>query len=64
MRYVSWEWFWYVLTGFIMGSVSVYFVTRVIGKYYGTWLGGWMSGSTAVVRNYLGLALVPQAGVA
>ena len=42
----------------------VYFVTRVIGKYYGTWLGGWMSGSTAIVRNYLGLALVPQAGVA
>jgi Kef-type K+ transport system membrane component KefB/nucleotide-binding universal stress UspA family protein len=42
----------------------VYFITRVTGKYYGTWLGGWMSGSTTTVRNYLGLALIPQAGVA
>ena len=42
----------------------VYFVTRVIGKYYGTLLGGQMSGANAVVRKYLGLALVPQAGVA
>lgn len=42
----------------------VYFVTRVLGKYYGTWLGGKMSGATSTVRNYLGLALVPQAGVA
>ena len=29
MRYVSWEWFWYVLTGFIMGSVSVFIVTKL-----------------------------------
>lgn len=42
----------------------VYFVTRVLGKYYGTWLGARMSGASPVVRNYLGLALVPQAGVA
>jgi Kef-type K+ transport system membrane component KefB/nucleotide-binding universal stress UspA family protein len=42
----------------------VYFVTRIIGKYFGSWLGGWLSGSTPVVRNYLGLALLPQAGVA
>ena len=28
MRLVSWEWFWYVVTGFVMGSVSVWFVTR------------------------------------
>lgn len=42
----------------------VYFVTRVMGKYYGTWLGAKMSGATEVVRNYMGLALIPQAGVA
>ncbi len=42
----------------------VYFVARVIGKYYGTWLGAWMSGANKVVRDYLGLALLPQAGVA
>ncbi|GAB4337592.1 MAG: hypothetical protein Kow0089_09000 [Desulfobulbaceae bacterium] len=42
----------------------VYFVTRIIGKYWGTWLGGWLSGAAEVVKKYLGLALVPQAGVA
>ncbi|MDH3330316.1 MAG: cation:proton antiporter, partial [Desulfobulbaceae bacterium] len=42
----------------------VYFVTRFIGKYIGTWLGGVISGASATVRNYLGLALIPQAGVA
>lgn len=42
----------------------VYFVARAIGKYYGTWLGAKMSGASALVRNYLGLALIPQAGVA
>ncbi len=42
----------------------VYFVARIIGKYFGTWLGGRLSGAPAMVRNYLGLALIPQAGVA
>ena len=42
----------------------VYFITRVIGKYAGAWLGGIMSGASTIVRNYLGLALIPQAGVA
>lgn len=42
----------------------VYFVARFIGKYLGTWLGGVMSGSSPTVRNFLGLALIPQAGVA
>ncbi len=42
----------------------VYFVTRLIGKYAGTWLGAVMSDSSAIVRKYLGLALIPQAGVA
>lgn len=42
----------------------VYIVARVIGKYYGAWLGSRMSGATKMVRDYLGLALVPQAGVA
>ncbi len=42
----------------------VYFVARILGKYGGTWLGAILSGAPAMVRNYLGLALVPQAGVA
>lgn len=42
----------------------VYVLARVIGKYFGSWLGGVLSGAPAVVKNYLGLALIPQAGVA
>lgn len=42
----------------------VYVIARIIGKYCGSWLGGMLSGAPAVVKNYLGLALVPQAGVA
>ncbi len=42
----------------------VYFIARILGKYFGSWLGGFVSGSNRVVRNYLGLALLPQAGVA
>ncbi|RUM39767.1 MAG: hypothetical protein DSY57_00710 [Desulfobulbus sp.] len=42
----------------------VYVVARIIGKYCGSWLGGVLSGAPSVVKNYLGLALIPQAGVA
>ncbi len=42
----------------------VYFLARFAGKYLGTLFGGVFSGAAPVVRNYLGLALVPQAGVA
>ncbi len=42
----------------------VYFVARICGKYFGSWLGGLMSGADKTVRNYIGLALLPQAGVA
>ena len=41
-----------------------YFIARILGKYFGTWLGAFMSGADSTVRNYLGLALLPQAGVA
>jgi len=41
-----------------------YFVARIIGKYCGSWLGGLFSGADPMVRNFMGLALVPQAGVA
>lgn len=42
----------------------VYFFTRIVGKYAGAWLGCRMVGKDAKVRNFLGLALIPQAGVA
>ena len=43
---------------------AAYFTARFAGKYVGALLGGMFAGSTAVVRNYMGLALIPQAGVA
>ncbi len=42
----------------------VYIVARVIGKYGGAWVGAALTKAPRAVRNYLGLALIPQAGVA
>ena len=42
----------------------VYFAVRIGGKYLGAWTGCLAVGKTPKVRNYLGLALIPQAGVA
>ena len=53
-----------------IGSVSllavgvVYFLTRIAGKYGGAFLGCLLTKKDKKVRNYLGLALIPQAGVA
>ena len=53
-----------------VGSVTLltvgvlYFVVRIAGKYAGAWLGCLAAGSPKEVRNWLGLALIPQAGVA
>ena len=41
-----------------------YFFTRIIGKYAGAFLGCLITKKNHLVRNYLGLALIPQAGVA
>ena len=41
-----------------------YFVARIVGKYFGAFLGCLAVGKPKAVRNYLGMALVPQAGVA
>ena len=42
----------------------LYFFVRILGKYAGAWLGCLATGKPSLVRNYLGLALIPQAGVA
>lgn len=42
----------------------IYFIVRIIGKYAGAFLGCWQVKKPKEVRNYLGLALIPQAGVA
>lgn len=63
------------LDAFTGGSASVgssplwliciaYFVIRVVGKYGGAFVGSLLTGKSVKVRNYLGLALIPQAGVA
>lgn len=41
-----------------------YIVLRVAGRILGTRLGGWAAGTDKVTRSWMGLALLPQAGVA
>lgn len=43
---------------------AAYFIIRIVGKYLGAYLGALAVGASKEVRNYLGLALTPQAGVA
>ncbi len=42
----------------------LYFLVRIAGKYIGAWIGCRCTGMPAKIGNYLGLALIPQAGVA
>ena len=42
----------------------LYFIVRIIGKYIGAFAGSAAVHKSKEVRNYLGLALIPQAGVA
>ena len=49
----------------IVGIIGVvYLVARSVGKYFGAFLGSAISRSERTVRNYLGITLLPQAGVA
>jgi len=43
---------------------GIYVVARAVGKYGGCFLGAYISGSDNRIRNYLGFAMLPQAGVA
>lgn len=53
-----------------MGGASLlvigiaYFLIRILGKYAGAFAGCSLAKKPPLVRNYLGLALIPQAGVA
>lgn len=42
----------------------LYFFVRILGKYLGAFWGCLITGKDRLVRDYLGLALIPQAGVA
>jgi len=44
--------------------ITVYILCRAAGKMAGSWIGARYSGAPAVVRKYLGICLLPQAGVA
>jgi Kef-type K+ transport system membrane component KefB len=41
-----------------------YIALRIAGRLIGTRLGGWLSGTDTTIRQWIGLALLPQAGVA
>lgn len=45
----------------IMGVA--YFFIRILGKYVGSYVGSTVLSLDSSIRNYLGLALCPQAGV-
>lgn len=48
-----------------VGSIGVcYFFIRIIGKYSGTYISCLFLHTSREIRNYMGLALIPQAGVA
>jgi len=48
-----------------LGIIGIsYFLIRIAGKYLGAYFGCMIAKTTNSVRDYLGLALIPQAGVA
>ncbi|MCR4588754.1 MAG: cation:proton antiporter [Lachnospiraceae bacterium] len=48
-----------------VGAIGVvYFLLRIVGKYFGTFFAGTVLKTDTNIRNLLGLALIPQAGVA
>ena len=48
----------------IIAIALLYFAVRMVGKYGGAFLGATLIKADKSVRNYVGLALIPQAGVA
>ncbi len=52
------------MPGWIWGIVAVYVVGRSLGKYGGAYVGARISGAHRVIRDYCGLGLMAQGGVA
>ena len=42
----------------------IFVLARMVGKVVGTYVGGALSGASETIKKYLGLTLIPQAGVA
>ena len=50
---------------FTMGSIGVmYFIFRIIGKYFGAFIGAFLARTSDKIRNNIGFCLFSQAGVA
>ena len=43
---------------------ALYIVGRIAGRFLGTWVGGTLSHAPPTLRRWMGIALLPQAGVA
>jgi Kef-type K+ transport system membrane component KefB len=55
----------FTTVGPTMITWGIIFVSaRIIGKIVGAYVGGALSGASETIRKYLGLTLIPQAGVA
>ncbi|MHC4747248.1 MAG: cation:proton antiporter domain-containing protein [Planctomycetota bacterium] len=52
------------IAGWVLVMIFVYVLLRAAGKVLGSWFGAKYCGSPLVVRKYLGICLLPQAGVA
>ena len=48
----------------ILALACAFFIARAVGKYTGVWAGARMVKAPPGTRNYLGLAMLPQAGAA
>jgi Kef-type K+ transport system membrane component KefB len=46
------------------GWFVAYLVLRIAGRLAGGWLGGWLPPGDAQLRRWMGVAMLPQAGVA
>jgi len=53
-----------MISGWLVIMILVYMIFRAAGKIFGSWFGAVYSGAPDVVRKYLGICLLPQAGVA
>jgi Kef-type K+ transport system membrane component KefB len=48
-----------------IGFIGIFYILlRTFGRFVGAWLGGFMSRADAIFMRWMGMALLPQAGVA
>ncbi len=51
-------------SGSVLLIGMIFILSRMIGKYSGVWMGATIAGCDKKLRKHLGLAMIPQAGVA